>query len=96
MDLVFQQNPMVLFGLGNTTNFSSPKQVGAGWLKITAAYGSVLSIKSTGAAWTWGRNDHGQLGLGNTTNYSSPKQVGSLTTWLSTAAGGYQTIALLY
>mgnify|MGYP002478002863 CR=1 FL=1 len=70
-------------GLGNTTDYSSPKQVGAltSWLKMSAGYYHCAVIKNDGTLWTWGRNNSGQLGLGNTTNYSSPKQVGSLTTW---------------
>ena len=71
-------------GLGNTTAYSSPKQVGAltNWLKISASYGGgTIAVKTDGTLWTWGRNNLGQLGLGNTTYYSSPKQVGSLTGW---------------
>jgi len=79
-------------GLGNTTYYSSPKQVGAltTWSSINAAGASVLALKTDGTLWSWGANASGQLGLGNTTSYSSPKQVGSLTTWntLGGAAGG--------
>ena len=78
-------------GLGNTTNYSSPKQIGllTNWLLIASAYKNVAAIKTDGTLWTWGKNDYGQLGLGNTTYYSSPKQVGSLTNWLAIAANGY-------
>jgi alpha-tubulin suppressor-like RCC1 family protein len=71
-------------GLGNTTYYSSPKQVGAltTWSKISdCAYGSAAGIKTDGTLWTWGYNNSGQLGLGNLTSYSSPKQVGALTNW---------------
>lgn len=70
-------------GLGNTTNYSSPKQVGAltDWSDITGGYNHVIAIKTNGTLWSWGRNQVGQLGTGNTTYYSSPKQIGSLTTW---------------
>ena len=70
-------------GLGNTTNYSSPKQVGSlnTWYKLSGGTTFVLSIKTDGTLWSWGRNDSGQLGLGNITNYSSPMQVGALTTW---------------
>ena len=76
-------------GLGNTTNYSSPKQIGAltNWLKIAAGYGNIAAIKTDGTLWTWGRGGNGVLGLGNTTNYSSPKQVGALTNWLNIASG---------
>ena len=70
-------------GLGNTTNYSSPKQVGAlsTWATITAGANYGLAIKTDGTMWSWGYNPYGQLGLGNTTYYSSPKQVGALTNW---------------
>jgi len=76
-------------GLGNTTDYSSPSQVGSltNWLQITSQY-ETLAIKTDGTLWAWGRNNHGQLGLGNRTNYSSPKQVGALTAW-SVVSTGY-------
>ena len=76
-------------GHGNTTNRSSPVQIGAltNWLQLTAANYHISSIKTDGTLWTWGRNSAGGLGLGNTTYYSSPKQVGSLTNWLAVSAG---------
>ena len=76
-------------GLGNTTYYSSPKQVGslANWLKISGGYKACASIKTDGTLWTWGQGNYGQLGLGNTTNYSSPKQVGALTTWSTISMG---------
>ena len=83
-------------GLGNTTNYSSPKQIGAltSWLKISGgSYGSVSAIKTDGTLWSWGYNGNGQLGLGNTTNYSSPKQVGALTSW-SIVSSSYGTLAI--
>jgi len=82
-------------GLGNTTSYSSPKQVGSltAWSKLTLVYQSVISIKTDGTLWSWGRNLYGQLGLGNTTYYSSPKQVGALTTWSNIAGCRYHTVA---
>lgn len=70
-------------GLGNTTNYSSPKQVGAltNWDTITSSFSSTVALKTDGTLWSWGANGAGQLGLGNTTSYSSPKQVGALTNW---------------
>ena len=83
-------------GLGNTTYYMSPKQVGAltTWLSVAGGYNFSMAIKIDGSLWSWGRNNSGQLGLGNTTDYSSPKQVGALTTWLSIASGNYHTIAI--
>jgi alpha-tubulin suppressor-like RCC1 family protein len=83
-------------GLGNTTNYSSPKQVGAdvNWAKVSAGYSSSLAIKTDGTLWAWGSNANGQLGLGNTTAYSSPKQVGSSIDWFSVSAGNRFTLAI--
>jgi alpha-tubulin suppressor-like RCC1 family protein len=86
-------------GLGNTTNYSSPKQVGSltNWLQVAAGY-ATLAVKTDGTLWAWGQNSSGQLGLSNTTSYSSPKQVGSLTTWRSvsfgTGSGGNASAAI--
>lgn len=84
-------------GLSNTTNYSSPKQVGSltTWLYIASGNYSVNSIKTDGTFWSWGKNQFGQLGIGSTTNYSSPKQVGSLTTWLKVAGGSYTPVAIV-
>jgi alpha-tubulin suppressor-like RCC1 family protein len=76
-------------GLGNTTDYSSPKQVGAltNWLNVSAGTYYTASIKSDGILWIWGSGSNGQLGLGDTANRSSPTQVGALTSWLSVAPG---------
>lgn len=83
-------------GLGNRTNYSSPKQVGAltNWLNIASGYQSALATKTDGTLWSWGTGTQGVLGLGNTTSYSSPKQVGALTNWLTVAAGYYCAYAV--
>jgi alpha-tubulin suppressor-like RCC1 family protein len=82
-------------GLGNTTNYSSPKQIGilTNWSTVTATHGATAAVKTDGTLWTWGAGISGQLGLGNITYYSSPKQVGSLTSWLSVSAGAYNILA---
>ena len=82
-------------GLGNTTNYSSPKQVGSltNWLNVSSGYQYTFAIKTDGTLWSWGKNSgayrSGALGLGNSTDYSSPKQVGALTGWLKVTAGAY-------
>ena len=83
-------------GLGNQTNYSSPKQVGAltNWLNVATSYCGSLAVKIDGTLWSWGRNNSGQLGLGNTTNYSSPKQVGALTNWTKISVGTNTVLAI--
>ena len=85
-----------LLGLGNATDYSSPKQVGAvtTWLKVSAGnYYHALAIKTDGTLWSWGINTFGQLGQGNTTGYSSPIQVGALNNWADVAAGNGFAVA---
>lgn len=83
-------------GLGNTTNYSSPKQVGGltTWSKVVAGNSHTVAIKTDGTLWTWGSGLYGGLGLGNTTSYSSPKQVGALTNWLIASATYACTLAI--
>ena len=88
------QNYYGELGLGNTTYYSSPKQVGTlSWSSIGATQNSSVAIKN-GTLWSWGRNNNGQLGLGNMTYYSSPKQVGALTNWSSASGGQEWCIAI--
>ena len=89
-------NGQYQLGTGTTTNYSSPKQLGAltTWSKITGGWLQTIAIKTDGTLWSWGRSNYGQLGLGNTTAYSSPKQVGSSAGWLNVAAGSYFTLAI--
>ena len=83
-------------GQGNTTNYSSPVQVGAltNWASVTCGRFHTAAIKTDGTLWAWGYNNDGELGLGNTTNYSSPVQVGALTNWASVAGGQSHTTAI--
>jgi alpha-tubulin suppressor-like RCC1 family protein len=94
----FGRNYAGPLGLGDTTDRSSPVQIGAltTWLNIAAGY-HTLSTKTDGTMWSWGRNGSGQLGLGNSgsgTNRSSPVQIGALTTWLTVASGNYHSMAI--
>ena len=77
-------------GLGNTTDYSLPVQLGAAiWLNLKFGSGNGSIISTAYKLYTWGkRNDRGQQAHGNTTLYSSPVQVGALTDWLSGGTGG--------
>ena len=77
------QNNAGQLGLENTTNYSSPKQIGSDtdWATLHN-YGRggrmAAAIKTNGTLWTWGQNSYpnaGALGHNNTTDYSSPKQI---------------------
>jgi alpha-tubulin suppressor-like RCC1 family protein len=83
-------------GTGNTTAYSSPKQVGAltNWASVNCGRTYTMAVKTDGTLWGWGRGTTGQLGNNNLYSYSSPKQVGALTNWLSVACGAYSTIAV--
>jgi len=83
-------------GLGTTTNYSSPKQVGSltNWLSVVGGLYHSIALKTDGTIWTWGFNNFGQLGIGNTTPYSSPKQVGALTNWSVIASGANSSFAI--
>jgi alpha-tubulin suppressor-like RCC1 family protein len=81
-------------GLGNTTSYSSPKQIGAltAWLNVSAGNYYALATKTDGTLWSWGYNGIGQLGQGNLTNRSSPTQIGALTNWSKVSAGTAGTV----
>ena len=83
-------------GLGNTTSYSLPKQIGSlvNWTATGKANLSSFAIKTDGTLWSWGSGLSGSLGLNNTTNYSSPKQVGALTTWLYVSGSYYSAAAI--
>tara|TARA_Y100001970_G_C14101585_1_gene785774 strand:- start:123 stop:1271 length:1149 start_codon:yes stop_codon:yes gene_type:complete len=70
-------------GLGNKTEYSSPKQVGTDttWRSIQGGNDSMYATKTDGTLWSWGVNTNGTLGHNNTSGYSSPKQVGTATNW---------------
>ena len=70
-------------GHGNTTNYSSPVQVGSltTWRMMSTGYTTSCFTKTDNTLWNCGQGNYGMLGHGNTTSYSVPTQVGSLTNW---------------
>ena len=83
-------------GLGNTTYYSSPKQVGTltTWAIISGGANHSLAVKTDGTLWAWGFNLYGQLGTSNAISRSSPVQVGALTTWATVAASQNFSLAV--
>jgi alpha-tubulin suppressor-like RCC1 family protein len=96
--LAFGGNYAGKLGLGDTTNRSSPAQVGtlATWTsKIYGGNNFTLAIKNDKTLWSWGYNASGQLGLGNASgNKSLPNQVGSLAIWKTVSGGGTCSAAI--
>ena len=69
-------------GQGNTTQYSSPKQIpGTDWARVKTSAGRYSwGVKTDGTLWMWGSNGTGCLGQNDTTTYSSPRQIPG-TTW---------------
>jgi hypothetical protein len=90
------KNDFGQLGTGNTTYYSSPKQVGSltNWLILSAGFNQSAAIKTDGTLWSWGGNNAGQLGLGDTTNRTTPARIGALTNWVTIAVGADHTLAI--
>jgi alpha-tubulin suppressor-like RCC1 family protein len=83
-------------GFNNTTQYSSPKQVGTDttWSTIARGLEFSLSTKTDGTLWAWGRNYWGQLGQNESANYySSPKQIPG-TSWKQIRQGANKSSVL--
>ena len=76
-------NERGMLGQNNTTEYSSPVQVGSDttWASTTHSQKCVLAVKTDGTLWGWGDNgSYGKLGQNSKTDYSSPVQIPG-TTW---------------
>jgi len=76
-------------GQNNTTNRTSPVQVGTGtnWARVMTGYYTTLAIKTDGTLWGWGYNGYGSIGDNTMTNRSSPVQIGTGTNWSKIRVG---------
>jgi alpha-tubulin suppressor-like RCC1 family protein len=86
-------------GLSDTTNRSSPVQLGAlsTWSNVAVGIFGAGAIKTDGTLWLWGRNNYGQLGINNIDSPStaqSPIQVGALTNWSKITMAKYVVLAI--
>lgn len=85
-------------GQGNTTNLTTPTQVGTDtdWVDIGCGEKHSIALKSglTSGFYAWGRNTHGQCGSAASTYISSPAQVYSGNTYTAVDAGANYSILL--
>ena len=94
---VWGRNEFGQVGNNTTTETSSPVQVGAltNWAQVSVGSNyNILSVKTDGTLWAWGRNSVGKLGDSTTVNKSSPVQIGALTNWSQVSAGGFNSAAI--
>lgn len=82
-------------GVGNTTNYTTPVQVGTAtsWVKISTGNEFSAAIKSNGTLWMWGSNSFSQLGDGTTVYKTTPTQIGTAT-WSNVYCGHSYVIAI--
>ena len=82
-------------GHGNTTDYSSPVQVGSltdwDWVETNASPG-FAARKTDGTVWTVGSGGSGELGNGASSNKSSPVQVGSDSDWGALIQSNYRNV----
>ncbi len=80
-------------GISNTTDRSSPAQVGTltDWVQFSIGPHHTVGLRGDGTAWSMGYGRYGKLGLGGTglpaSNITSPRQIGTLTTWAQISRG---------
>ena len=77
-------------GLGDTTNRTTPSQVGTAsdWYGLSAGHKQTCATRPDHTLWCWGLNNAGQVGVGDTTDRTVPTQVGSGVDWAAISAGG--------
>ena len=70
-------NGVGTLGLGDTTDRSSPVQVGSlsNWSNVSTGYYNTFAVKADGTLWSWGDSTDGHA------SGSSPSQVGAAADW---------------
>lgn len=92
---VWGRNSYGQLGTGDTTNRSSPVQLGTyRWLKTAAGAGHSAAIREDGTLWLWGSNSSGQLGDNSTVSKSSPVQLGTASDWKDVFVGANFSFAI--
>jgi len=81
-------------GTGNPENSDTPKWVMDNVVAVAAGAYHGLAIDATGALWSWGANDDGQLGTGGSDQAHTPALVDTSLTFSAVAAGLYHTLAI--
>ncbi len=76
-------------GQGNTTDRSSPIQIGVdtAWVGVVAGCDHWIGFKSDGSVWGCGAGGSGRLNNSSTGSRSSPTQIGTYTNIVAVAAG---------
>ena len=80
-------------GLNDTTEYSSPTQVGTDttWDQVITTWKAKAAIKTDGTMWAWGSDVYGALAQNNNVKYSSPVQIPG--TW-SERVDGFSTYGI--
>jgi alpha-tubulin suppressor-like RCC1 family protein len=76
-------------GTGNTTNYSTPTQIGtaSSWTFVSGGKGSTFAI-TNGYLYAWGSNTYGQIGNNTVgTVYNTPTNTNTGNSWSSVAMG---------
>ena len=75
----------------STSEVTSEPTGGQPFDSLAMGQDHTCGLTSAGAAWCWGKNDHGQLGDGTTTDRSAPVEVQGAHTFVQIASGWNHT-----
>ncbi len=76
-------------GLGDTSNRTTPEQVGSDtdWKSVSVGSPHTCGVRVDNTLWCWGKGEYGQLGLGDELDRTTPERVGGDKDWESVSAG---------